>query len=78
MEGGEIYGKKIPSMRVSDIAIAVDPEADHEIVGIRSGENRHEQMIGAGGATHTSSILSTSKSFPPSIAVLELGRALHV
>ena len=53
MEGGEIYVKKIPSMKVSDIALAVDPEARHEIVGIRPGEKLHEQMIGTEDAYYT-------------------------
>lgn len=46
MEGGEIYVKKIPSMKVTDLASVVAPEARHEIVGIRPGEKLHEQMIG--------------------------------
>jgi len=46
MVGGEIYVKKIPSMRLIDIATAVAPEAKQEIVGIRPGEKLHEQMIG--------------------------------
>ena len=45
MEGGEIYVKKIPSMKVTDLAAAVAPEARIEIVGIRPGEKLHEQMI---------------------------------
>lgn len=53
MEGGEIYVKKIPSMKVTDIARAVDPDARHEIVGIRPGEKLHEQMIGAEDAHYT-------------------------
>lgn len=47
MEGGEIYVKKIPSMKVTDLARVVAPEAKQEIVGIRPGEKLHEQMIGA-------------------------------
>jgi len=47
MEGGEIYVKKIPSMKVTDVARVVAPDAEHEIVGIRPGEKLHEQMIGA-------------------------------
>jgi UDP-N-acetylglucosamine 4,6-dehydratase len=47
MVGGEIYVKKIPSMKVVDVAKAVAPEAALEIVGIRPGEKLHEQMIGA-------------------------------
>tara|TARA_B100000787_G_C16192057_1_gene298150 strand:+ start:66 stop:1067 length:1002 start_codon:yes stop_codon:yes gene_type:complete len=45
MLGGEIYVKKIPSMKVSDIAGVVAPKAKHEIIGIRPGEKLHEQMI---------------------------------
>lgn len=53
MEGGEIYVKKIPSMKVVDLARVVAPEARHEIVGIRPGEKLHEQMIGAEDAFYT-------------------------
>jgi UDP-N-acetylglucosamine 4,6-dehydratase/5-epimerase len=45
MVGGEIYVKKIPSMRLIDIAKAVAPKAKHKIIGIRPGEKLHEQMI---------------------------------
>ncbi len=45
MEGGEIYVKKIPSMKVTDVAKSVSPDAKQEIVGIRPGEKLHEQMI---------------------------------
>lgn len=53
MVGGEIYVKKIPSMRMTDLATAVAPDARHEIVGIRPGEKLHEQMIGQEDAPHT-------------------------
>jgi len=53
MVGGEIYVKKIPSMKVIDIALAVAPDAKTEIVGIRPGEKLHEQMIGCEDAPHT-------------------------
>ena len=53
MEGGEIYVKKIPSMKVTDLATAVAPEARQEIVGIRPGEKLHEQMIGVEDAFYT-------------------------
>jgi UDP-N-acetylglucosamine 4,6-dehydratase (inverting) len=45
MEGGEIYVKKIPSMKVTDLGAVVAPEARQEIIGIRPGEKLHEQMI---------------------------------
>jgi UDP-N-acetylglucosamine 4,6-dehydratase len=47
MVGGEIYVKKIPSMKVTDVARVIEPEAKQETVGIRPGEKLHEQMIGA-------------------------------
>jgi len=53
MEGGEIYVRKAPSMRVVDIARAIDPKAEPQIVGIRPGEKLHEQMIAAEDAPHT-------------------------
>ena len=53
MIGGEIYVKKIPSMRVVDIAKAVAPGVRQEIIGIRPGEKLHEQMIGEEDALYT-------------------------
>lgn len=53
MRGGEIYVKKIPSMKVVDIAKAVAPNARLEVVGIRPGEKLHEQMIGSEDAHYT-------------------------
>lgn len=53
MEGGEIYVKKIPSMTVTDVALASVPNAKHKIVGIRPGEKLHEQMIGTEDALYT-------------------------
>jgi UDP-N-acetylglucosamine 4,6-dehydratase (inverting) len=47
MVGGEIYIKKIPSMKVVDIARVIAPNAKLEMVGIRPGEKLHEQMLGA-------------------------------
>ena len=46
MKGGEIYVKKIPSMKIIDIADIISPKAKFEIIGIRPGEKMHEQMIG--------------------------------
>jgi len=53
MQGGEIYVKKIPSMKVTDIATAVCPGSVQEVVGIRPGEKLHEQMISAEDALYT-------------------------
>ncbi|MBP7374641.1 MAG: UDP-N-acetylglucosamine 4,6-dehydratase (inverting) [Prevotella sp.] len=53
MVGGEIYVKKIPSMKVTDIAKVVAPDAKQEIIGIRPGEKLHEQMIGVEDSYYT-------------------------
>lgn len=53
MEGGEIYVKKIPSMKVVDLAKVIAPDATQKIVGIRPGEKLHEQMISPEDAFYT-------------------------
>lgn len=53
MIGGEIYVKKIPSMKVRDIAQAISPGARFEVVGPRPGEKIHEEMIGIEDARYT-------------------------
>lgn len=53
MVGGEIYVKKIPSMKVIDLARVIAPECKQEVVGIRPGEKLHEQMIGAEDSYYT-------------------------
>jgi UDP-N-acetylglucosamine 4,6-dehydratase len=53
MVGGEIYVKKIPSMKVTDLARVVAPECKQEVVGIRPGEKLHEQMIGSEDSYYT-------------------------
>jgi UDP-N-acetylglucosamine 4,6-dehydratase (inverting) len=64
MEGGETYVKKIPSMRVTDIAHAVDPRAELEVIGIRPGEKLHEQMVGPEDARSTYEYDSYFKVLP--------------
>jgi len=53
MVGGEIYVKKIPSMKVTELAKVIAPQAVHKIIGIRPGEKLHEQMIGAEDSYYT-------------------------
>jgi len=45
MQGGEVFVPKIPSMKVVDLAKAIAPNAELDIVGIRPGEKLHEMMI---------------------------------
>lgn len=53
MIGGEIYVKKIPSMKMSDLAKVIAPNARLEFVGIRPGEKLHEQMISSEDSSYT-------------------------
>lgn len=53
MQGGEIFIPKIPSMKVTDLAKAIAPECEIEIIGIRPGEKLHEAMIMEDDARHT-------------------------
>jgi UDP-N-acetylglucosamine 4,6-dehydratase len=45
MQGGEVFVPKIPSMKVSDLAIAMAPDAKINYIGIRPGEKLHEVLI---------------------------------
>ena len=51
--GGEIFIPKIPSYRLTDLAQAIAPECEIEIVGIRPGEKLHEEMITETDALNT-------------------------
>jgi len=53
MLGGEIYVKKIPSIKVVDIAKVIAPKCRHEIIGIRPGEKLHEEMISSHDSDNT-------------------------
>jgi UDP-N-acetylglucosamine 4,6-dehydratase len=53
MHGGEIFVPKLPSMKITDLARAVAPDAELVDVGIRPGEKLHEEMISAESARHT-------------------------
>jgi len=43
--GGEIFVPKIPSIKITDLARAICPDCEMEIVGIRPGEKVHEILI---------------------------------
>ena len=51
--GGEIFVPKIPSYLITDLAKAIAPECEQEIVGIRPGEKIHEEMITASDSLNT-------------------------
>jgi UDP-N-acetylglucosamine 4,6-dehydratase (inverting) len=43
--GGELFVPKIPSYKILDVADAIAPECEKQVVGIRPGEKIHEEMI---------------------------------
>jgi UDP-N-acetylglucosamine 4,6-dehydratase len=52
MQGGEVFVPRIPSMSVMDLAEALAPDAEREIVGIRPGEKVHEVLLTSDEARH--------------------------
>ena len=53
MKGGEIYVKKIPSIKIIDLARFIAPNSKFKIIGIRPGEKIHEQMISMEDSSYT-------------------------
>jgi UDP-N-acetylglucosamine 4,6-dehydratase len=53
MHGGEVFVPKIPSTTIVDLARAVAPQAEIEIIGIRPGEKLHEVLISEDEARST-------------------------
>ncbi len=47
MYGGEIFIPKIPSMKMTELALSLAPNLPHKIIGIRPGEKLHEIMCPA-------------------------------
>ncbi len=52
-QGGEIFIPKIPSMRVVDLAKAIDPSYKLRPIGIRPGEKMHESLVSEDEARST-------------------------
>ncbi len=44
-EGGEIFVPKIPSMKIVDLARAIEPNCVFRFTGIRPGEKLHESLV---------------------------------
>ena len=64
MIGGEIYVKKIQSMKIVDIASAIDPSIKQVVVGKRPGEKLHEQMISIEDSPYTYEFKNYYKILP--------------
>jgi UDP-N-acetylglucosamine 4,6-dehydratase len=73
MHGGEIFVPKIPSMKITELARAIAPECDTQVVGIRPGEKLHEVMIPEDDARNTLEFSSHFAILPP-----ELSNSYHL
>lgn len=52
MQGGEVFIPRLPSMRIVDLATAIAPDLEKQIIGIRPGEKLHECLVGIDEARH--------------------------
>jgi UDP-N-acetylglucosamine 4,6-dehydratase/5-epimerase len=53
MHGGEIFVPKIPSMKLVEVAEALAPDCEMQVVGIRPGEKLHEVLLSEDEARHS-------------------------
>ena len=52
-QGGEIFVPKIPSYKITDLATAICDKCEQKVVGVRSGEKIHEEMITSSDSYNT-------------------------
>ncbi|MCC6148374.1 MAG: UDP-N-acetylglucosamine 4,6-dehydratase (inverting) [Anaerolineaceae bacterium] len=82
MHGGEVFVPKIPSMTILDLAKAVAPQAQINVIGIRPGEKLHEVLISEDEARTTIELEDMFVVQPPEALWFgrdweKLGRALE-
>ncbi len=53
MVGGEVFVPKIASMKMIDLATAIAPNCEIQVIGIRSGEKLHEVLLSEDEARHS-------------------------
>lgn len=63
--GGELFVPKIPSYRVTDLAEAIGPDCEIEMVGRRPGEKIHEEMITEADSHYTWDLGDCYAILPP-------------
>jgi UDP-N-acetylglucosamine 4,6-dehydratase len=64
MQGGEVFVPRIPSMKVTDIAEAMAPEATRRVVGIRPGEKLHETLMTSEESRHATAFEDRFAIYP--------------
>ena len=67
MVAGEIFIPKLPSIRIVDLATALAPHADFEIVGVRPGEKIHEMMLTSDDARSSIELLDRYVIIPQTL-----------
>jgi UDP-N-acetylglucosamine 4,6-dehydratase len=65
MQGGEVFVPRIPSMRVTDLADAIAPDAARKFVGIRPGEKVHEVLVTEDESRHARELPDRFIIYPP-------------
>jgi UDP-N-acetylglucosamine 4,6-dehydratase (inverting) len=55
-EGGEVFIPSIPSMKITDLAKAIEPDCTFRFTGIRPGEKLHENLISYDEARYTKKV----------------------
>ena len=65
MVGSEIFVKKIPSVRIKELARVIAPHCKFKEIGMRPGEKLHEQLISLDESTHTYEFDSYYKILSP-------------
>jgi len=53
MAGGEVFVPKIASMKMIDVAAAIAPNCEIQVIGIRPGEKLHEVLLSEDEARHS-------------------------
>ena len=74
MMGGEIFVPKIPSIKIIDLAKAVNEKNSFKIIGIRPGEKIHEEMISKNDSMNTVELKDRYVIVPNSI-LFKLGKS---
>ncbi len=78
MLGGELFVPKLPSYRITDLANAIGPNLKTEIVGVRSGEKIHEEMITSADSFSTIDLNTYYAILPPNGELLEKYKMLKI
>jgi UDP-N-acetylglucosamine 4,6-dehydratase len=67
-KGGEVFVPVIPSMKVVDLAKAIEPECTFKIIGVRPGEKVNETLISEDEARNTKIYKGIYVILPPAVA----------